>query len=82
MKFVQNRVQNFRALHYLKQRQRPTLWYRLDEGDRDPAVFLHHLAWAASRMAPDDDGPDLSGSPGGIPEDGTLFHFCSASTSE
>lgn len=44
---------------YLQQRNLRATWYRIDEGDRDPAVFLHHLAWAASRIAPECDATVL-----------------------
>lgn len=37
---------------YLKARRRPTLWYRLDEGDSDPATFFHYLSQAARLLAP------------------------------
>ncbi len=44
---------------YLDARRRPAVWYHIDEGDRDPATFLHHMAWAANRAAPDSAGTDL-----------------------
>lgn len=37
---------------YLKARRRPVCWYRLDEGDADPATFFHYLSLAAKCLAP------------------------------
>ncbi len=37
---------------YLKVRRRPVCWYRLDEGDADPATFFHYLSLAAKALAP------------------------------
>ena len=37
---------------YLAARQIPCLWYRLEEGDRDPATFFHYLGLAAKKAAP------------------------------
>ena len=37
---------------YLKARRRPVCWYRLDEGDADPATFFHYLSLAAKSLAP------------------------------
>ncbi len=39
---------------FLASRRIASLWYRIDEGDRDPAFFFHHLATAA-RAALDRD---------------------------
>lgn len=37
---------------YIAARRLPGLWYRLDEGDADPATFFHYLGLAARRAAP------------------------------
>lgn len=37
---------------YLKARRRPVCWYRLDEGDADPATFFHYLSLAAKSLVP------------------------------
>jgi LuxR family transcriptional regulator, maltose regulon positive regulatory protein len=37
---------------YMLARRRPTLWYQLDEGDDDVAVYFHYLSLAARRAAP------------------------------
>jgi len=37
---------------YLDSREIPALWYQIDEGDRDPAGFFHHLAVAGKRASP------------------------------
>ncbi len=58
---------------YLQERNLPTLWYRIDEGDRDPAAFLHHLSSVASRIAPEDDGTTLPRFPAESPADLDVF---------
>lgn len=40
------------AATYLKTRRRPSLWYRVDEGDGDAAAFFHDLSLAIQRVAP------------------------------
>ncbi|HET9595465.1 MAG TPA: hypothetical protein VFP65_07780 [Anaeromyxobacteraceae bacterium] len=42
---------------YLRARRLRSLWYQLDQGDRDLASFFYHLGEAARRMAPDDGHP-------------------------
>jgi DNA-binding SARP family transcriptional activator len=37
---------------YLAARRIPCLWYRLEEGDEDPATFFHYLGLAANRATP------------------------------
>jgi LuxR family transcriptional regulator, maltose regulon positive regulatory protein len=37
---------------YLQARKLPSLWYQLDEGDGDVAVYFHYLTLAARRAAP------------------------------
>lgn len=37
---------------YLRARRVPTLWYRLDTGDAEPATLFHYLGLAARRVAP------------------------------
>ncbi|NNG46564.1 MAG: hypothetical protein HKM86_05535, partial [Deltaproteobacteria bacterium] len=37
---------------YLAARRIPRLWYRLEEGDADPATFFHYLGLAAKKAAP------------------------------
>ena len=58
---------------YLQQRNLPTLWYRIDEGDRDPAAFLHHLALLASWIAPGGGGTTLPRFPAESPAGLTVF---------
>ncbi len=36
---------------YLESRQLPSIWYRLDGGDSDPAKFFHYLGLASAEMA-------------------------------
>ena len=40
------------AASYIQARQRPTLWYRVDSGDADPASFFHYLRAAFRHIAP------------------------------
>jgi LuxR family transcriptional regulator, maltose regulon positive regulatory protein len=42
---------------YLKSRRRHSLWYRLDEGDADPATFFYFLGLAAKQAATRDKRP-------------------------
>ncbi len=37
---------------YLQARKRQTLWYQMDQGDRDVANFFHYLSLAARQAAP------------------------------
>ena len=37
---------------YLAYRRVPGLWFRLEEGDADPATFFHYLGLAARKAAP------------------------------
>ena len=37
------------AASYLQQRNRPCLWYQVDEGDADIAAFFHYLTLAAKK---------------------------------
>ncbi len=48
---------------YCQERGRPVLWYRLDDGDEDPAAFFHYLSRAAGYCGHDgaDDLPRLCG---------------------
>ena len=41
------------AASYLAQRETALLWYRLDEGDSDPASFFHHLREAVAASIAD-----------------------------
>lgn len=46
----------------LQREKRNLLWYSLDETDRDPGVFMAHLAWAEqSVLATDQEGVFLAG---------------------
>jgi LuxR family maltose regulon positive regulatory protein len=40
------------ASSYLAARRIPCLWFRLEEGDADPATFFHYLGLAAKKTAP------------------------------
>ncbi|MEE9342996.1 MAG: BTAD domain-containing putative transcriptional regulator [Gammaproteobacteria bacterium] len=40
------------AANYLSTRNKPCLWYRIDEDDNDPASFFHYMAMAAKNAAP------------------------------
>jgi ATP/maltotriose-dependent transcriptional regulator MalT/DNA-binding SARP family transcriptional activator len=37
---------------YLEARQIPCIWYKIDEGDADPATFFYYLGLAAKKAAP------------------------------
>lgn len=37
---------------YVADRRLPGLWFRLEEGDADPATFFHYLGLAANKAAP------------------------------
>jgi hypothetical protein len=37
---------------YIAARRIPCMWYRLEEGDADPATFFHYLGLAARKAAP------------------------------
>jgi LuxR family transcriptional regulator, maltose regulon positive regulatory protein len=41
------------AASYLQKLARPSLWYRCDSDDADPASFFHYLALAAQDLIPD-----------------------------
>jgi DNA-binding SARP family transcriptional activator len=45
------------AASYISARRLRPLWYRLDEGDADPATFFHYLALAAEHTATRDKPP-------------------------
>ncbi len=38
---------------YLESQGIPCLWYRLDEGDKDPAAFFYYIRLAASKISPE-----------------------------
>lgn len=44
---------------FVRQRQQPCLWYRVDEGDNDPGCSFQWLAAAAGRLATGVAGPEL-----------------------
>ena len=41
------------AAHYLAERHRPMLWFRIDDRDLDPGAFFHRLREAASQYGID-----------------------------
>ena len=45
---------------YLKARKAITLWYQVDEGDRDPATFFHYLSKLAQQDGKKRSLPQLS----------------------
>ena len=52
---------------YLKARDRPGWWHRIDENHRDPATFFDHLVHNASRRVSEDERflpPRQAGTPG------------------
>jgi len=42
---------------YLKARNYPSLWYKIDEGDSDPSTFFYYLGLAAKKASPQTKKP-------------------------